>query len=199
MQKLLTVVVPVYRVEAYINKCLDSLLVSPGLLEKLEVIIVNDGTPDHSAEMSREYVKRYPEAFRQIDKKNGGHGSAWNVGVREATGRYLRFLDSDDWFTNLDRLLSDLETCEEDVIFHPFNRCYASGNRIVPVGTAVPPGAPVPLSSGRVSFEGSGSLWRAPLMTNPSSVMSTVSPATATTRMTLVWLLYRNATQFVAT
>ena len=148
MQKLLTVVVPVYRVEAYINKCLDSLLVSPGLLEKLEVILVNDGTPDHSAEMSREYVKRYPEAFRQIDKKNGGHGSAWNVGVREATGRYLRFLDSDDWFTNLDRLLSDLETCEEDVIFHPYNRCYASGNRIVPVGTAVPPGAPVPLSSG---------------------------------------------------
>lgn len=146
MQKLLTVVVPVYRVEAYINKCLDSLLVSPELQDKLEVIIVNDGTPDHSAEMSREYVRRYPEVFRQIDKENGGHGSAWNLGLREATGKYLRFLDSDDWYTNLDRLLVDLEDCEEDVVFHPFNRYYAYEDRVAPVGTAVPSGDPVPLS-----------------------------------------------------
>lgn len=145
---ILTIVIPVYKVEPYINKCLDSLLVSPALMERLEVIIVNDGTPDNSAEMSREYVKRYPGTFRQIDKENGGHGSAWNVGLREAAGKYLRFLDSDDWFTNLDRLLEDLEGCDEDVIFHPFNRYYAYEDRIAPVRTAVPPGTAVPLSSG---------------------------------------------------
>ena len=77
------------------------------LMNKLEVIIVNDGTPDNSAEMSREYVKRYPLTFRQIDKENGGHGSAWNVGLKESTGYYLRFLDSDDLLTNLGVLMDD--------------------------------------------------------------------------------------------
>lgn len=116
MQKLLTIVVPVYKVEAYINKCLDSLLLSPDKMQQLEVIIVNDGTPDNSAELSREYVKRYPESFRQIDKENGGHGSAWNVGLKEATGKYVRFLDSDDWLSNLDLLMKELETTDADVV-----------------------------------------------------------------------------------
>ncbi len=110
MKKLLTVVVPVYKVEPYINKCLDSLILDDdNLMNQLEVIIVNDGTPDRSAEMSREYVKRYPQTFRQIDKENGGHGSAWNVGLKEATGKYLRFLDSDDWLTNLGEFMRRLK------------------------------------------------------------------------------------------
>lgn len=129
MGKLLSIVVPVFKVEAYINKCLDSLIVSSELMKKLEVIIVNDGTPDKSAEMSREYVKRYPDTFRQIDKTNGGHGSAWNVGLKEATGRYLRFLDSDDWFTCLDRLMVDLEQCNADIVFNPYVKEYSYENR----------------------------------------------------------------------
>lgn len=121
MEKLLTIVVPVYKVEPYINKCLDSLILSEELMEILEVIIVNDGTPDNSAELSREYTKKYPNTFRQIDKENGGHGSAWNVGVKEATGKYLRFLDSDDWLTNLDILLCTLEKTDVDVILTHLN------------------------------------------------------------------------------
>lgn len=128
-QKLLTIIVPIYRVEAYINKCLDSLLLPLSMMDKLEVIIVNDGTPDNSAEMSREYVNRYPETFRQIDKENGGHGSAWNVGLKEATGKYLRFLDSDDWFSNLDHLMNDLETIDVDIVFNPFVREYSYESR----------------------------------------------------------------------
>lgn len=122
MQKLLTIVVPVYKVEPYINKCLDScILVDEKLMSQLEVIIVNDGTPDNSAEMSRKYVKRYPQTFRQIDKTNGGHGSAWNVGLKEATGKYLRFLDSDDWLTNLDKLMSVLQDTNADVVMTSLN------------------------------------------------------------------------------
>jgi len=127
--KLLTIVVPIYKVEEYIGKCLDSLLVSPELMEKLEVLLVNDGTPDNSAEMSREYAVRFPKTFRQIDKENGGHGSAWNVGLKEATGKYLRFLDSDDWFTNLNRLMEDLEKCNSDIVFNPFIREFSYENR----------------------------------------------------------------------
>lgn len=115
-QILLSIIVPVYKVEPYINKCLDSLIVSPDLMEKLEVIIVNDGTPDNSAEMSREYVKRYPGTFRQIDKENGGHGSAWNVGLSEAQGKYVKFLDSDDWLTNLEEFMCRLDSCDSDIV-----------------------------------------------------------------------------------
>lgn len=119
MQKLLTIVVPVYKVEAYINKCLDSLIISPELMEKMDVLIVNDGTPDRSAELSREYVKRFPDVFRQIDKENGGHGSVWNLGLKEALGKYTRFLDSDDWLENLELLMEKLESCDADLVITP--------------------------------------------------------------------------------
>ena len=82
--KLLSVVVPVYKVEKYINKCLDSLIISDEQMNLLEVIVVNDGTPDNSAIMAKEYERKYPNTFRVIDKENGGHGSAWNRGVQEA-------------------------------------------------------------------------------------------------------------------
>lgn len=128
--KLLSIIVPVFKVEPYIDKCLSSLILeSPFLMEKLEVLIINDGTPDNSAEMSREYVKRYPNTFRQIDKENGGHGSAWNVGLKDATGKFVRFLDSDDWYTNLDRLIQDLEESEADIVFNPFIKEYSYENR----------------------------------------------------------------------
>ncbi len=119
MQKLLTIVVPVYKVEPYINKCLDSLIIAPELMEKMDVLIINDGTPDNSAEMSREYVKRFPDSFRQIDKENGGHGSVWNMGVKEAYGKYTRFLDSDDWLENLNLLIEKLESCDADLVITP--------------------------------------------------------------------------------
>lgn len=142
MNKLLTIVVPVYKVEPYINKCLDSCLIyktneqgekvlDEEMMSQLEVVIVNDGTPDRSAEMSREYVKRHPQTFRQIDKENGGHGSAWNVGLKEATGKYLRFLDSDDWLSNLDRLMLDLRNCDADVVFNPFEVVRLSDDNLI--------------------------------------------------------------------
>lgn len=149
--KLLTIVVPVYKVEPYINKCLDSLILEDEeLMSQLEVIIVNDGTPDNSAEMSREYVKRYPNTFRQIDKKNGGHGSAWNVGLKEATGKYLRFLDSDDWLSNLAVFMQKIADCDADVVFTRMNRYYedtgvseispscVSNDKLMPIAAITP-------------------------------------------------------------
>jgi glycosyltransferase involved in cell wall biosynthesis len=88
-------------------------------MAKMDVLIINDGTPDRSAEMSREYVNRFPGVFRQIDKENGGHGSVWNLGLKEAYGKYTRFLDSDDWLENLDLLIEKLETCDADLVITP--------------------------------------------------------------------------------
>lgn len=117
MQKLLTVVVPIYKVEKYINKCLDSLIVSGEQMKFLEVICVNDGTPDNSALMAKEYEERYPETFKVIDKENGGHGSAWNKGLELATGKYVRFLDSDDWLTNFEEFIKKLLSIDTDLVF----------------------------------------------------------------------------------
>lgn len=133
-EKLITVVVPVYKVEPYIDKCLSSLIVPEEQLPLLEVIVVNDGTPDRSADMAREYEKRYPDVFRVIDKENGGHGSAWNRGVKEATGKYLRFLDSDDWFTTSEfsRLIERLKTLDVDVVISNYNRYYVETGETIP-------------------------------------------------------------------
>jgi glycosyltransferase involved in cell wall biosynthesis len=147
MQKLLTIVVPVYKVEPYINKCLDScILADEKLMSQLEVIIVNDGTPDNSAEMSREYVKRYPQIFRQIDKENGGHGSAWNVGIKEATGKYLRFLDSDDWLSNLAEFMQKLTTTNADIVQTNYQRYYVQRDEYVVYRSIISPDKEQPLT-----------------------------------------------------
>ena len=129
--RLLSIIIPVYKVEKYINKCLDSLIVPDEMMEQLEVIVVNDGTPDQSAEMAREYEKKYPRTFRVIDKENGGHGSAWNRGLKEATGKYLRFLDSDDWLTNLEAFMPELERVEDDMVYTNVSRFYEDVDKTV--------------------------------------------------------------------
>ncbi len=128
MNKLLTVVVPVYKVEKYICKCLDSLIIPIELMEKLEVIIVNDGTPDNSAFLAKEYEKRFPDIFKVVDKENGGHGSAWNKGLELATGKYVRFLDSDDWLTNLDSFIRKLSKVDVDLVFTNMVKYYQATN-----------------------------------------------------------------------
>ena len=141
--KLMTVVVPVYKVEQYINKCLDSLILPQEWMSRLEVLVVNDGTPDRSAEMAKEYEKRYPRVFRVIDKENGGHGSAWNRGLAEATGKYLRFLDSDDWFTTSEfvKHLEALEGLDVDLAISNYRRYWAREDQfqLMPV-TGLTPG-----------------------------------------------------------
>ena len=131
MQKILSVIIPVYKVEKYINKCLDSLLLPQGQLDLLDVVIINDGTPDRSAEMAREYEKRYPGIYRVIDQENRGHGGAWNHGTKLAIGKYLFYLDSDDWFdtAQFSLLVNYLQECDTDMILMDRTKYYAYENR----------------------------------------------------------------------
>lgn len=92
--KLLSIAVPSYNSQDYLCRCLDS-LVQGG--EEVEVIVVDDGSTDHTAEIARGYCKRYPEIVRLEQKENGGHGSAVNLGLSVATGTYFKVVDSDDW------------------------------------------------------------------------------------------------------
>ena len=92
--KLLTFAIPCYNSEAYMEKCIESIL--PGG-EDVEIIIVNDGSKDRTAEIADSYVRRYPNIVRAVHQENGGHGEAVNAGIRNATGLYFKVVDSDDW------------------------------------------------------------------------------------------------------
>ena len=117
MEKILSVAVPSYNVEKYLNKCLDSFS-DDRLKDGLEVLIVNDGSTDRTEEIAQEYVKRYPEIFRLINKENGGHGSAVNAGMDHATGKYFRIVDGDDWVLtdHLVQLLDILRDTDSDLV-----------------------------------------------------------------------------------
>ena len=91
-----SVIVPVYKVEDYIAKCLDSLVNQT--LTDLEIIIVNDGSPDNSEKIIKKYVKKY-QNIKYLVKENGGLSDARNYGLKHATGEYIAFLDSDDYVT----------------------------------------------------------------------------------------------------
>lgn len=93
--KKVSVIIPVYNVENYLRKCLDSLVNQT--LKDIEIIVVNDGTTDNSQEIIDEYVKKYPKKVVSIIQENGGQGAARNTGLLHAKGEYIGYVDSDDY------------------------------------------------------------------------------------------------------
>lgn len=123
MNKLLTIVIPTYNMQAYLHRCLDSLIVPDKQLAQLEVLVVNDGSKDNSSAIAHEYETKYPSTFRVIDKENGNYGSCVNRGLKEATGKYIKVLDADDWFdTNeFTKYLTALQKVDVDLVLTDYN------------------------------------------------------------------------------
>ena len=94
MKDLVSVIIPVYKVEKYLHRCVESILGQT--YKNVEVILVDDGSPDNCGEMCDVFAKR-DHRVRVIHKKNGGLSDARNAGIEIAKGKYLSFLDSDDW------------------------------------------------------------------------------------------------------
>ena len=92
--KILSIAVPCYNSEAYMEKCIDSLLVGG---EEVEILIVDDGSKDGTTEIADRYQEKYPTIVKAIHQENKGHGGAVNTGVENATGLYFKVVDSDDW------------------------------------------------------------------------------------------------------
>lgn len=90
-----SVIVPVYNAEKYLQKCLDSILQQS--LENIEILVVDDGSKDHSADIIRKYEHKYSHKIRAIYQKNQGQSAARNVAIEQASGEFLAFVDSDDY------------------------------------------------------------------------------------------------------
>lgn len=91
----ISVIVPVYNTEKYLEKCFDSLINQT--MDDIEIIVVNDGSPDNSQEIIDRYVLQYPKIFKSVTQPNGGQASARNAALPLATGEFIMFVDSDDY------------------------------------------------------------------------------------------------------
>ena len=122
MTKLLTIIIPSYNMENYIENCCRSLLVSFERQKQLEVLIINDGSKDATSSLAHAFVEKYPDTFKVIDKENGNYGSCINIGLKHATGIYVKVLDADDSFftENFEEYIAFLETAEADLILSDF-------------------------------------------------------------------------------
>ena len=107
--KLLSIAIPCYNSQDYMEKCIESLLVGG---EEVEILVVDDGSSDRTAEIADAYAAKYPTIVKAIHQENGGHGEAVNAGIRNATGLYFKVVDSDDW-VNKEAYIKILETLYE--------------------------------------------------------------------------------------
>lgn len=108
--KLISVIVPVYKVEKYLNRCIDSIIKQT--YHNLEIILVNDGSPDNSGKICDEYVKK-DKRIKVIHKPNGGLSDARNYALEIAEGEYIGFVDSDDYIKE-DMFQTLYDLCEEN-------------------------------------------------------------------------------------
>lgn len=134
MSKLVSIIVPVYKVEQYLKRCMDSILNQT--YKNIEVIMVNDGSPDNCPALCDEYEK-IDSRVRVIHKENGGLSSARNVALDTLNGDYVFFVDSDDWLA-LDTLEVLNEYLEKDYDMISFQRTYLTEEKVVEKGEKNP-------------------------------------------------------------
>lgn len=119
--KVLSVSIAAYNVAGTLREALDPFLES-GVLDALDIMIVNDGSKDNTVEIATEYVAKYPGTFRLIDKENGGWGSTVNIGIEHACGTFFRQLDGDDYYNpeNMAAYLEFLKNTTADLVVAPY-------------------------------------------------------------------------------
>lgn len=128
----ISVIIPVYNVEDYLAECLKSVVEQT--FDDFEVLVINDGSPDHSQKIIDQYVKKYPFVHSFI-KENGGLSSARNYGLKKSKAKYVYFLDGDDFIAPnlLQSCYDKIKETDADVVYFDFFEYYSSENmRILP-------------------------------------------------------------------
>lgn len=115
--KILSIIVPAYNSQQFLDKGIPSFL-HEDVLDKLDIIIVDDGSTDNTAAAAQKYCDLHPDSVRLIRQENKGHGGALNTGCAAAVGKYLKVIDADDWVEteNLPAFIGLLENCSSDVV-----------------------------------------------------------------------------------
>ncbi len=132
--KLLTIAIPAYNVEIYLSHCLHS-LIKVTSQDKLEILIINDGSTDKTASIAKRFAEKYPDLITLINKENGGHGSAINTALSVASGKYFMVLDGDDQVNSdaLDTFISTIEDVDVDLISTNYERINIQTGAVDPV------------------------------------------------------------------
>ena len=127
--ELVSIVVPIYNVEKYLDKCIKSIIEQT--YSKIEIILVDDGSPDQCGQICDEYAKK-DERIKVLHKKNGGLSDARNAGVRLATGKYLIFVDSDDYVARdlVEKTVSLAEENQCDIVLYDYYYVESDGMEI---------------------------------------------------------------------
>ena len=126
MEKLISVILPCYNVEKYIDKCMDTIINQT--YKNLEIILVDDGSPDNSGKICDEWAKK-DSRVKVVHKKNGGLSSARNAGMEVATGDFITFVDPDDYVdkTMYEKMISRINEENSDICFVGFVHVYENG------------------------------------------------------------------------
>lgn len=126
--KYISFVVPCYNSEAYMEHCINSLLVGK---EDVEIIIVDDGSKDKTGKIADDYQKKYPSIVKVIHQENGGHGAGIMAGLKAATGKYFKVVDSDDWADKkaYKALLKEIKHIDSDLIIMNYVYTYTDGRK----------------------------------------------------------------------
>ena len=124
--KKITVIIPIYNAEKYLERCVNSVLAQTQT--DLEIILIDDGSSDNSPMICDSYASKN-DNVSVIHQKNAGVSAARNVGIETATGKYIGFVDSDDWIEPkmFERLLSEAERTESDVVMCDATTVYEDG------------------------------------------------------------------------
>ena len=131
-EKILSVCVAAYNVQETLREALDPFTKSD-VLDLLDIMIINDGSTDQTAQIAQEYVEAFPNSFRLINKENGGWGSTLNTGIQAAVGKYFKNLDGDDYFSieNVTPFVEFLKTATADAVHAPFYAFEHGTGRII--------------------------------------------------------------------
>lgn len=139
--KILSIIVPTYNMEKYLGQCLGSVTES-ACIDKLDVIVVNDGSSDSSSDIAHSFAARFPGSVSVIDKENGHYGSCVNAGLAASRGRYVKVLDADDYVDSqmLHELVSLLSCSDKDLVICQYVDRYETGKSCVKQGLDAKPG-----------------------------------------------------------
>ncbi len=121
-KKILSIVVPSYNAEKFLDRSIPSMLIED-ILSDIEILIVDDGSKDNTGEIADLFEAKYPNTIKAVHKENGGHGSTINTGISIASGKYFCVLDADDWMDSekFKELVFKLKKIDSDLVLFDFN------------------------------------------------------------------------------